>query len=53
MGYQLVQKITTGGAGPAKVSTGGASEAAAVGERNWRVAGIALLSVRVVQGFIY
>ena len=32
---------------------GATAEAAAVGERNWRLAGIALLSVRIIQGFIY
>ena len=29
------------------------AETAAVGERNWRLAAIAMLSVRVIQGFIY
>ncbi len=29
------------------------AEAGIVGERNWRLAAIALLSVRVIQGFIY
>jgi thiosulfate dehydrogenase (quinone) len=29
------------------------SKAAAVSERNWRLAAISLLSVRIIQGFIY
>ena len=29
------------------------AEAATLGERNWRIAAIALLSVRTIQGFIY
>ena len=37
----------------ATMTISGSAAAAATGERNWRIAAIALLSVRLMQGFIY
>lgn len=52
MSWENAAKVIAGEASgwPAKVSTGAAG---ALGERNWHLASIALLSVRVIQGFIY